>query len=486
MNEPLEIELKLELASPDQVRLNLADLVASGNGGTKSLISTYFDTPDQSLRKAGYSLRVREAGGRFVQTVKAEKDAAAGLYVRPEWEGDIPRITPVLDNAGPLMDVLGRETLDMVARAFVTEVERRVQKIECGGATILVADDCGEIRAGRHVEPIREVELELERGDPKAIFKLARRINEEMPVRLGVRSKSERGYNLLARKKQKAFKAEPVNLSPTDSTEAAFAKIAQSCIRQFRLNETLLLTTGTPAPLHQARVGLRRLRSAFSIFSPLFADDAEARRLRAELRWLAQTLGPVRDLDVLGASLSGPDQDAVAARRETAFAEAMEDVDSARTRLLMLDLAEWLAFGDWRQKAKKHKVLDAEIGEAARAILRKRRKKLKRNGHDLIDLPDEERHELRKEAKKLRYATEFFATIFADEPARSGHRLFSEKLQKLQDDLGELNDLAARPKLLSELGFSGDVQPATQNRDELLAKAHQDFLELVALDPFWR
>jgi triphosphatase len=483
LSEPLETELKLEITPSDQGRLDLSGLTAKPGGAAKSLISTYYDTPDQSLRKAGYSLRVRESGGRFVQTVKAQGGASAGYFVRPEWEQDIPRSRPVLDNAGPLAEVIGAQTLRGVNRAFVTEIERKTHRIDFEGATILIADDCGEVRAGRHAEQIREVELELERGDPRAIFMLARKIGGDVPVRLGVQSKSERGYQLLDQRRRKSFKSEPILLSPEDGTAAAFDTIAQSCIRQFRLNETLLLAKGAPEPVHQARVGLRRLRSAFSLFKPLYGDDARAELLRAELRWLAHLLGQVRDLDVLIPRLPDADRDAVAATREDVFARVMAEVDSARTRLLMLDLIEWLAFGEWRRKSG---ALDADIGSAARTILKTRRKKLKRHGRKLIDLTDEERHELRKEAKKLRYAAEFFETLYAEEPARTEHRHFLDRLQKLQDQLGELNDLAAYPALLAELGIDSGVPASSEDRDAMLEKAQHDYQELMALDRFWR
>ncbi|MGO7092975.1 CHAD domain-containing protein, partial [Rhizobium leguminosarum] len=50
--------------------------------------------------------------------------------------------------------------------------------------------------------------------------------------------------------------------------------------------------------LHQARVALRRLRSAFSLFKPLLMGD-EPKRIQEELRWLAGVLGEARNLDVL-------------------------------------------------------------------------------------------------------------------------------------------------------------------------------------------
>jgi triphosphatase len=46
------------------------------------------------------------------------------------------------------------------------------------------------------------------------------------------------------------------------------------------------------------RVGLRRLRAAISVFKELL-PGAETEKIKTELRWLTDQLGPARDFDVL-------------------------------------------------------------------------------------------------------------------------------------------------------------------------------------------
>ena len=67
---------------------------------------------------------------------------------------------------------------------------------------------------------------------------------------------------------------------------------------------TLIPTNPATAPrngdsegVHQMRVGLRKLRAAISIFSGLFNDN-QTSYIKAELVWMANELGPARDLDV--------------------------------------------------------------------------------------------------------------------------------------------------------------------------------------------
>ena len=84
--DPKEIELKLEIGPADLARLHAHPLL--GDGTQRTLRSTYYDTPDLVLRKAGVSLRVREADGRFMQTIKSP-NGHAGLFNRSEWKQEV-------------------------------------------------------------------------------------------------------------------------------------------------------------------------------------------------------------------------------------------------------------------------------------------------------------------------------------------------------------------------------------------------------------
>ncbi len=81
---PLEIELKLSIdpAAVASLRAHPAlRAVAGGRARTARIVSTYFDTPDQRLRREGVALRLRRAGRRWLMTVKGAPlpDAASGV-----------------------------------------------------------------------------------------------------------------------------------------------------------------------------------------------------------------------------------------------------------------------------------------------------------------------------------------------------------------------------------------------------------------------
>ncbi len=487
MSDPIEIELKLEFAEEHRDRLMSAAPLAEVEARTDHLVSAYFDTPDLDVRAAGYSLRVRHSGDRRIQTLKASGEGAAGLFVRAEWENDIEGDRPLVDaNSGPLAKVVDREALARIRCVFETDVQRTRYKLQSGGAEIELAIDKGRIRAGKRREGLCEVELELDRGTPQALFDMVRRLDETVPLRLGVCSKSERGYALAAGERPAAFKAEPVRLDPDGNIRDAFVLIAQGCIRQFRCNETLLMESGAAPALHQARVGLRRLRSAFSLFKPLLAGDARVKRLRAELGWLAGELGEVRNVDVLIKRADGNLKDQLVAARARIFDHARGQLASARSRRLMIDLAEWLALGDWRLRPADRALADRSPASFATESLDRHRKRLKRRGRGLAALSDEHRHEARIEAKKLRYATEFFAALFPKHIARRRHAAFLDALEAMQDQLGELNDRVTGPQVLASLGIDPSAMMSRpDDGSELLARAEDAYERLMDVKRFW-
>jgi len=488
MSDPIEIELKLELAAEDRDRLMSAALLAGADVTTDHLLSAYFDTPDLDIRAAGYSLRVRHSGNRRIQTLKADGERAAGFFVRAEWEQDIEGDRPLIDaRGGPLAEVVDGNALANIRCLFETDVQRTRYMVRSEGAEIELAIDQGRIRAGKRREALCEVELELDRGSPQALFDMVRRLDETVPLRLGVRSKSERGYALAAGKKPAAIKAEPLRLDPDGDIRDAFVSIAQGCIRQFRCNETLMMESGAPSALHQARVGLRRLRSAFSLFKPLFAGDARVDRLRVELGWLAGELGETRNIDVLIMRADGDLKSQLVAARARSFDHARGELASARCRRLMIDLAEWLALGDWRLRPADSVLAAGSPAVFAAESLDLHRGRLKHRGRGLAGLSDKRRHKARIEAKRLRYATEFFASLYPSPKARRRHEAFLDALEDMQDELGELNDQVTGPEVLARLGIDPSaMMPAPSDRAERLARAEEAYEKLMDAKRFWR
>ncbi|MCZ4343113.1 CHAD domain-containing protein [Sphingomonadaceae bacterium G21617-S1] len=489
MDDPIEIELKLEYDPTDRDRLIACVLLAASGRPSRRLRATYFDTPDFKLDKAGYALRIRTDRDKHIQTVKAASSQAAGLFVRGEWEREVGGDKPVLDEkAGPLSQIFDAATLARISPLFTTDIERISGLIDHpGGSQIEYAIDSGEVRAGARHSRLSEIELELKQGSAEALFDLARSLNQQVPLRLGVQSKSERGYALARNRIATAVKAAPVVLERNMSAPAAFAAIAASCIRQYRLNEELLLRSGGAEAVHQARVALRRLRSAFWLFKPLLQGDDRAAMFAAELRWLAGQLGDIRDIDVLLPKLTGAQRSSLVAMREDRLNQACRQLADARVRMLPIDLAQWLSTGTWRTAPVDPALGERDITSFASDRLDRLRKRIKRDGRGLAGLHDEQRHELRKDAKKLRYAVEFFVALYPGRKPRRRMERFLDRLEALQDKLGELNDRAGEPALFARLGIDIAIPPlGKKQRRRLLDDAEDCFEALIDCKRFWR
>ena len=463
-----EIELKLEVPPKTIGTLKRMRSLRRGNGHArdKELVSVYFDTAEHTLRKRGMSLRVRHIGDRRVQTVKANGQSAAGLFQRREWEAPIRSDTPDLRamRRTALDGLLTRKLARALKPVFETRIRRTVLPLARRGSRIELTLDQGQVRLGRKSAPISEIELELKRGRPADLFTVARDLARRVPVRFAVRSKADRGYDLAGDAPVAAVHAAEIPLSPRMSTGEAFHAIALGCLHHVAANEPAVREQDGEG-VHQMRVGLRRLRAAMAVFSDL-TDDEESARIKAELKWLTGELSPARDLDVyvtgnikpLQRSL--PDRrglDALRsdleARRDGSFRRARKAVESPRYRALLLDALAWIEGGLWAttDDALIAALRQRKASDFARDELGRRVKKVGKKADKLARLDARRRHKLRIAIKKLRYAAEFFASLFDRRKAHRRLRRFERQLESLQDCLGALNDIAVHDRIAGKV-----------------------------------
>ena len=273
--QAMEVELKLGFDPADTGRIASHRALDPGLAPPEEqeLVTTYFDTQDCALHRAGVYLRIRENGGRYVQTVKTAKNKA-DLLQRLEWEREIPSRTIDLDGvAGSALEPLLTPELSAALQpVFKTRITRRLCRIEQDGSEIEVAIDRGEIATRSQTRPISELELELKRGERTALFQLARRLAETIPLRLEVKTKADRGYELLQDGGHQAEKAAEIDIAPDMPAGEAFRAIAFNCLRQIMANEPSM-SAGQPEALHQMRIGLRRSRAAIAVFGEIVDDD---------------------------------------------------------------------------------------------------------------------------------------------------------------------------------------------------------------------
>ena len=511
---PKEVEIKLEVAPASLSRLEQIPLISACKAPSKRTqeVSVYFDTDKQTLRKAGLTLRVRRIGDRYIQTIKTT--ANASLFERDEWESEIEDEVPDLRLARDtaLAPLLGRKFRRRLKPMFETRVQRTVYPLVDDKRAIALTIDQGDIAAGGRLVPVCEIELELERGNAAELFDVAREITQALPAQLALKSKSQRGYELLDGKQAAPVKAVPADLAAGMSTRDGFATIGRAGLRQIIANEPALLRND-PEGVHQMRVGLRRLRAAISLFADLL-QDVQTAAIKTELKWLTGELGPARELEVLIKRVVAPVKKRhvpldgipslsheLSEKRAVALERARSAVTSARFRALTLEIAAWLEIGHWTSPQDDHIRAqgDAPIEASATAELKRRWKKIRKKGKALARFDAKGRHQLRIAAKTVRYAAEFFAPLFSGKRASRRRKKFLNALERLQDTLGDLNDIVVHEDLITAMrrgrrrsnpkrAFAAGLLTGREDArlDTALAAAVDAYAGIAKVKPFWR
>jgi len=224
----------------------------------------------------------------------------------------------------------------------------------------------------------------------------------------------------------------------------------------------------TPEPVHQMRVAVRRLRSAIPIFRR--AAGAALDEFALPLRSLAATLGAARDWDVfladtgaaVGHAFAGDKRiesllAAAERKRRDAYAAIATALAAPGFHRLALKLALLPSLRPWTTDPDAAETLAAPARPYAARALDRRLGHVLAPGDSLAALSTEARHEVRKQAKRLRYTAEFFTPLFAEKPTRR----FLARLEALQEALGAMNDAAAAKSLMAQLAGGADRAFAT-------------------------
>lgn len=445
-----EIELKFQV--PSGRRAAVARAVA---GRRLHLQAAYLDTADRALAAAGLALRLRREGRRWVQTLKGE--AADGMtrlehnVPRPGPAGALPAIEPALHAATPvgqrLMAVLARAPDPALIVHYRTDIWRSTRELRAPQGRVELAWDEGVIEAAAGRQPVCELEIELRSGSPAAVIATARRWVRSHGLWLDTRSKAERGDRL-----SRAGAAPPAPAGPAalrDGMSLAEARRAawQACFQQIGANASEVAGGSQGAePVHQLRVGLRRLRSLQRFLAEPGAAPPAWQAAAADL---FRRLGAARDRDAIAAAVLPPLHAALAQAGLTEAAPTpalllpdasyrqgetpTELVRGAAAQNLLLDLLEAMAQGPDDVAAPQR-----TLRSLARRRLTRWDEWVQAQAARFAQLDEYERHMLRKRIKRLRYAAEWVAPLYP----RRGAKRYLAALREAQACLGEINDTA--------------------------------------------
>ncbi len=482
----LEIETKLELDHDAELpklagrkTLVAVGLVTAAPAVRHELDAVYFDTAELDLLRSKLTLRHRTGG-----------DDAGWHLKLPAVAGARTEVAVAFTDADrdPMSASVPAELADLVlgaarGRALVPVARVRNQRLvtrlldPAGSPMVEVADD--HVTSSRLLQAPgatsdsspdkswREVEVEV----------LAGTVDHLTAVVSVLRSAGARpasSASKLGRALQDEVPATPKNAKPTKAAvrkasgvrreKAAGAAVltAVSGWRDALISIDRALREGAPGGLHDARATARRIRSALTVFAPLFEPDS-TRGLRNGLRDFGAVLSHASNLEVLRSRLAAQLVDEpevfarVAATRLAAEFErtlpiAMEEV-SEHIRgdhyLSMLrDLDAFLTAPPLARRAEKAAAaeLPALLGLTFHAL------------GEIVDRaladPDDERavHDARKGAKALRYAAEAASGALGERAA-----VLAGALEEVQEVLGEHQDAVTSAVWLAELAGRPDT-----------------------------
>ncbi|MBI1175262.1 MAG: CHAD domain-containing protein [Sideroxydans sp.] len=484
----VETELKLFIAPEHLDRLKRHPLLKTlgvARAATQRLYSVYYDTPQLTLHDKAMALRLRRVGKQWLQTLKGGGGVQAGLHRRNEWE--VPVAGEVLDcdalkACGGKLPKGVRKQLQPV---FVTDFSRNVRLLHFEGAEIELCLDRGEIRAGKAMREVSELELELKSGEPQQLFRLALMLLEIVPLEVEHTSKAEYGYRLFSAAQPAVRKATFPHLDTSQDIATALQDMIGACLLHVQANVPGAILHLDEEFLHQVRVGLRRLRVVLAM-AETFRADAELSALHEQVAELCVEFGRLREWDVfvtqtleqMRARL--PDHAGLCAvleasgkQRAQHHAAVVRRFRSPDYQRLLLRFGAWL-YGDyWRAP-----VAGAGLGlqDFAVRMLEQRSKQVGKRGKHLAVIEAGRLHQLRIACKKLRYSAEMFGSLFAGGKVKSYVALLAD----LQDILGLLNDIAVAHRLLD----------AMEKQHETLALIrgwleHERAVQMARLDVAW-
>ena len=434
-------------------------------GGPATVTRTLLDTFDGRLHAAGLRLELRRAGApELVLTGGGAAAARLAVAEAPRLATDLPP-GPFRSRLAPVLDVRA-----MVQVLTITALVRTAVRRDRTGKTrvVVAVQDRLALEGATATTPAWTADVDGLTGYPKDAARA-----RELLVSLGLHSHAGDVVDAVAAASGTdlaGFKGSPtVPLGPGEQALAGFRRVLANLAVAVDANWAGTVDDVDPEFLHDLRVAVRRTRSVLSQAKRVVPGDVR-QRYRDGFGWVGAVTGPARDLDVYviewdeyvsdlapGAAVAlGPVLDHIDSRRSAEHVRLAKHLRSARYRSLMTDWRAWLAAaadGPGRDAAR-------DIGSvAANRIGRAQRQLLARGRAITPATAAEELHELRKDAKKLRYLLECLGGLYAPSPRKA----FVQRLKALQDNLGEHQDTEVHVAQLRAFSHElhGSVGPDT-------------------------
>ncbi|HEY6580381.1 MAG TPA: CHAD domain-containing protein [Rubrobacter sp.] len=445
---------------------------ASGSSGptvatdsTVEITDSYYDTDDWRLYRSGYALRVREADDEVEATMKSLEPAEGSFRKRREISEPLEDDKPAtLVESRGLVGSMSRKIIGArgLRRLFRVRTRRQRFALRLDGSTGEVSLDASEIPVGEDSVNLRRVEVETDTAPTPGLRGFVDEMRSALDLSPATLSKYETGLYASGLDPVGEIGFGPTRIDPSMSVgEVAFAVLRRQ-FAEMRAHEGGTRLGEDPEELHDMRVPTRRMRAAIKVFRDALPERAGW--FGEELRWVAQALGEVRDLDVQIERLEAWEEEAdeetsrsldkilgiTGKRRAKAREDMLAALDSDRYEILESSFAQMLSRGPEREVARTNgqDVAGEPITLVAPALISRRFRKWRKAARRLdASSSPEAFHDARKKGKRLRYTLEFVSEVYG-EPVQELVR----PLKVLQDDLGDHQDAVVAAGYLSELG----------------------------------
>ncbi|MEO3872827.1 CYTH and CHAD domain-containing protein [Nonomuraea sp. B12E4] len=463
MAQHTEIERKYEI---DDGAAIVIESIA-GPGGpivadeprTWRLVADYVDTPALSLAARGITLRRRDGGedAGWHLRLPAAKDTRREVH-EPLGVGvhQVPaRLSRLL-----AAHVRGQELVH-VATVETTRTTRRLRDRD-GQVVAEIADD---VVVGHRLDEDaqrstswHEVEIELVNGPPELLDRLDPALRQAGAVRAAASSKLRRvlGDDLAQPPRRAAGRT---------AGEVLVAYLRRQRDQLLTYDPLVRLADHDDDSVHKMRVAVRRTRSLLRTHARLLDRD-RAGALDAELKWLADTLGDVRDLEVLTARFDrrladrpaglGADPrwlEQLSAREREARQTLKSALSTPRYFALLTDLDGFVSAPPFTPRARRRarRLSPRLVVKSWRKVLDKyaRAERLPEGTERESAL-----HSTRKAAKRARYTAEATTPALGKPAAKLARRA-----EDLQEALGRYQDAVVAQRQLTEIADRPDPTP---------------------------
>jgi CHAD domain-containing protein len=422
-----------------------------------TLESTYYDTSDLRLARAGAILRYRTDDGWLVRFETRETPSDVPSAGDDHHFDGEPGSPP--GGALELVAALVR-TARVAPAARLRTRRRRVELHDDAGNRLgdIVDDEVSVLGGGRVAARFRELDVAVDDGAPEGLADaVVARLRGAGAGRPDPTPKVVRalGWRALELPDVTSLGRLPQSPSAGDVVRTA----VEASVALLIAHDAGVRLGDDPEDVHQARIATRRLRSSLRTFHSLLDPDW-AQSLRDELRSLGHELGEVRDTEVLLDRLRGraerlhlDDQDAA----KRLLNQLLERWDEARTALQgTLRSPQYRELLDRLVEAAHAPALlpeaDGRAVDVLPPLMRKPWKKLSQAVEGLDpDPPDDELHNVRIRAKHCRYAAETITPVIGKQA-----RAFARAMKDLQDVLGEHQDAVVAEQWLRDVAAKAD------------------------------